>query len=828
MLRTTSDSQCQALVKFLKSLTSLPRNRQEAFQFAMTLSEDLNQDFINIPDFIETTFGNLPAAYHENEPQALNGTMQQLAYNRSLHHPDYNILAGRFLLASLYLQTRGTFEESVRALHHENPSLLRAAYVDFCCKHGSVLETWLEYDHDVRRPYNSLKSIHKMYLARARPHSPPAERPQYCILRAAIDTHLDRLGQEDEATVMSDMENTYRALARGYFVFATPILINSGHQENSKSSCFLMAPEEDSTEGMTNMFRQASCISKSCGGIGFTMDLFRAKDSLIRKSGGRTHGAVPFFQVMESVARLFDQGGGRRNGSFAAYIPVWHADIFQCLEAMRLHGEAKLRCPDLFFGVWVCDEFMKRAYAETEEERRWPLFSPDDTPELPHHFGKEFEALFRAYEAEGVARTTVDAAVLLNTIIERIAERGFPYVLFSDTCNKKNNQKHIGCLRTSNLCAEILEFCGRDAQGRTEIAACNLASINLSAFLGSDPDGTPTFDFDTFRKTCHLVVRDMNHIIDHQEYPVLEAKFSNLRHRPLGIGLQGLQNLFFHFNIPYDSKEAKIWNSLVYEHLYYNCLEASCDLACQNGHPYPTYEGSEFSKGRFQFDMWDEEGVSELPPQTLDWEALRQKIRQHGVYNSLLTAQMPTVSTSQFLCNVESMEAIFSLVERIDAISNEFLVVNRELVETLCRLGLWSYERGQRINMKEGSIQDMKDLPEQVRNVYKTRLEIKQVNVLEHATGRGRYLDQTQSQNYLFGGSVEENLKKFRALFRMAWKQGHKTGSYYIRTKAAHNHERHVQKQLAAKKSSEENGTSTSSCQLRRGENGETCLSCSA
>lgn len=827
MLRSTPTSVQHDLVAYLKKEGKiLPASRDACLEQTRILCQDLNQTFVNHADLVQAMFDTLPPKQHTNAT-LINKHLRDTAHARTLYHPDFSILAGRLLLAQLYSTTSDTFQGCVEYLVAKNPRLLRDEYVDFCLAHGAELETWLEYQHDVCRPYDSLTTECKIYLARADSKEGPAERPQYCLMRAAIDTHLGRVrkGEEPLTVILKEMRETYQALARGQFVFATPILINSGLKNNSKSSCFLIAPPRDDLESqMDYMACKAAHISKSCGGIGFTVDLFRGANSTIHSSGGTTHSIVHYLRIMQAVANNYDQGGGRRKGSFACYVPIWHSDVKMCLDAMRHQGDEKLRCRDLFFGLWICDEFYRRLFfGKTEEERRWSLFSPDDVPGLYNTYGDEFTRLYKSYEAQGLARDTIDSHELFFAILDRLSERGFPYMLNADACNRKNNQSHVGPLRNSNLCTEILQFCGRNSEGQNEISVCNLASISLPAFCIGEWGKSlpPTFSFSEFRRICHLVVRDMNYILDNQEYPVKEAEYSNKRHRPLGIGLQGLQNLFFHLRLPYESKEAQEWNSLLYEHLYFNCLEKSSWLARDYGKPYETYEGSEFSKGNLQFDLWQRE-IDEKqlpvfpdskpfvpPPLTCDWKTLKAHIAEYGTYNSLLTTQMPTASTSQRLGNVESMEPIYSIVTRLDTISGEFFIVNRELVELLCEMGIWNKAIAEHINANAGrTIQDLTVIPEEIRRVFKTRFEIKQRSILEHATGRGRFLDQSQSQNYLLPGSVEENHRKLLAIYRTAWEHGHKTASYYVRGTASHNYEQSCAK-LVEKMATEKNGSQT-------------------
>ncbi|HKC36896.1 MAG TPA: ribonucleoside-diphosphate reductase subunit alpha, partial [Chitinophagaceae bacterium] len=541
-----------------------------------------------------------------------------------------------------------------------------------------------------------------------------------------------------------------------------PTLFNAGTPKAQLSSCFLLMMEDDSIEGIYNTLKKCAKISQSAGGIGLSMHNIRATGSYIRGTNGTSNGIVPMLRVFNDTARYVDQGGGKRKGSFAIYLEPWHADIFDFLELKKNHGKEELRARDLFYALWISDLFMKRV----EENGNWSLFCPNEAPGLAECYGYEFEQLYEKYEAEGRARKTVKAQELWFAILESQIETGTPYMLFKDACNEKSNQKNLGTIKSSNLCTEIVEYTAPD-----EIAVCNLASIALPRFVNKGK-----FDHQKLFEITYVVTKNLNRIIDINYYPVEEARRSNMRHRPIGIGVQGLADAFIMLQMAFDSDEARELNRDIFETIYYASLTASKDLAKEHG-PYETYEGSPISQGIFQFDMWKVQ-----PSSNWEWDVLREEIKKYGVRNSLLLAPMPTASTSQILGNNECIEPYTSNIYTRRVLSGEFVVVNKHLLKDLVRLELWNDNLKNKIIMANGSVQDIEEIPQNIKEIYKTVWEIKQRHLIDMAADRGAFIDQSQSLNLFI---QDANFAKLTSMHFYAWKKGLKTGMYYLRTKAA-------------------------------------------
>ena len=609
------------------------------------------------------------------------------------------------------------------------------------------------YDRDFEYDYFGFKTLERSYLMRL--DGAIAERPQHMIMRVALGIHGDDLAGALE---------TYEMMSQKMFTHATPTLFNAGTPRPQLSSCFLLAMKEDSIEGIYDTLKRCAAISKYAGGIGLSVHNIRATDSYIRGSNGTSNGIVPMLRVYNDTARYVDQGGGKRKGSFAIYLEPWHADIETWLDLKKNHGNELERARDLFYGLWIPDLFMKRV----EANGSWSLMCPNECPGLADCHGAEFEELYERYEAEGRARKAIPAQQLWFAILDSQVETGTPYMLYKDACNGKSNQKHLGTIKSSNLCTEIVEYTAPD-----EIAVCNLASINLTAHVEGSGDAA-TFDFAKLKRTAYVVTKNLNKVIDVNYYPVEEAKSSNLKHRPIGIGVQGMADALVKLRYPYESDDAKRINKDVFETIYFGAMEASIDLARELG-PYASYEGSPTSQGLFQFDLWNVK-----PSDRWDWEGLRARLGEHGCRNSLLLAPMPTASTAQILGNNESFEPFTSNMYTRRVLAGEFAVVNKYLLQDLIARGLWTSEIRNQIIADKGSVQGVAAIPDDLKALYKTTWEIKQKCVLDMSADRGAFICQSQSLNLHI---ADPNPGKLTSMHFYAWKKGLKTGMYYLRTR---------------------------------------------
>ncbi|CAK9863139.1 unnamed protein product [Sphagnum jensenii] len=694
------------------------------------------------------------------------------------NHPDYAILAARIAVSNLHKNTKKSFSETVKDMyfHVNGESNLKAPLIaddvyDVIMKNAARLDSEIIYDRDFDYDYFGFKTLERSYLLKV--NGRVVERPQHMLMRVAVGIH-----KSDIEAVLK----TYHTMSQRWFTHASPTLFNAGTARPQLSSCFLVCMKEDSIEGIYDTLKECAVISKSAGGIGLSVHNIRATSSYIRGTNGTSNGIIPMLRVFNDTARYVDQGGGKRKGAFAVYLEPWHADVFDWLELRKNHGKEESRARDLFYGLWVPDLFMKRV----QENGSWSLFCPNEARGLADLWGDEFESLFVKYEKEGKAKKVVQAQKLWFAILEAQIETGNPYMLFKDACNRKSNQQNLGTIKSSNLCTEIVEFTSPD-----ETAVCNLASLALPRFVrekGVPLESHPTklmgskgfknrfFDFEKLGEITELVTRNLNRIIDVNYYPVETAKRSNLRHRPIGIGVQGLADAFILLGMPFDSTEAQKLNKEIFETIYYHALRTSADLAAEEG-IYETYAGCPISKGILQPDMWDVE-----PSDRWDWSALREKIRKNGVRNSLLVAPMPTASTSQILGNNECFEPYTSNIYSRRVLSGEFVVVNKHLLSDLTNMGLWTSELKNQVIYHNGSIQQIKGIPAELKSIYRTVWEIKQRSLVDMAADRGAYIDQSQSLNIHMD---QPNFGKLTSLHFYTWSKGLKTGMYYLRSRAA-------------------------------------------
>ena len=622
-------------------------------------------------------------------------------------------------------------------------------------KNAARLDAAIHYERDFDFDYFGFKTLERSYLLRV--HGEVAERPQQMFMRVSVGVYKEDI---DAAIEM------YNLMSQRYFTHATPTLYNGGTPRPQLSSCFLLTMKDDSIDGIYDTLKQCACISKFAGGIGLSVHNIRAANSYIRGTNGTSNGIVPMLKVFNDTARYVDQGGGKRKGSFAIYLEPWHSDIFDFLELKKNTGKDESRARDLFYALWIPDLFMQRV----EENGMWSLFCPNEAPGLADTCGPAFKELYERYEKEGKARKSVRAQTLWFAILESQTETGVPYMLYKDACNLKSNQQNLGVIKSSNLCTEIVEYTAPD-----EVAVCNLASIALNMFVKRGDDKTPpTFDFDNLVAITKVVTRNLNKVIDVNYYPVPEARHSNMRHRPIGIGVQGLADAFAMMRYSFESEEARTLNRDIFEAIYYGAVCASIDLAERDGH-YETYPGSPASKGQLQFDMWNV-----TPSKRFDWATVKQRLAKYGMRNSLLLAPMPTASTAQILGNNESVEPFTSNIYTRRVLAGEFPVVNRHLFRDLIDRGLWTPEIRLQIIADKGSVQRINGIPPDLRELYKTVWEIKQKTIIDLAADRGAYICQSQSLNIHI---AEPTIAKLTSMHFYAWKAGLKTGMYYLRSR---------------------------------------------
>jgi len=688
----------------------------------------------------------------------LDNLAAETAASLTTKHPDYALLASRIAVSNLHKNTNKSFSKTMEALYNyidpktgKKAPLIADDVHEIIQKNAQELDSTIIYDRDFGYDYFGFKTLERSYLLKL--NGQVAERPQHMVMRVAVGIHKD-----DIASVIE----TYNLMSERWFTHATPTLFNAGTPKPQMSSCFLLTVKDDSIDGIYDTLKSCAKISQSAGGIGLSIHNIRATGSYIRGTNGTSNGIVPMLRVFNDTARYVDQGGGKRKGSFAIYLEPWHADIYEFLDLRKNTGKEEARARDLFTAMWTPDLFMKRV----EENSTWSLFCPNEAPGLADCWGAEFEALYTRYEQEGKARKTIQARELWAAIIDSQIETGNPYMLYKDACNGKSNQQNLGTIKSSNLCTEIIEYTAPD-----EIAVCNLASIALPRFV---EDGK--FDHQRLFDITYVITKNLNKIIDRNYYPVAEARNSNMRHRPIGIGVQGLADAFILMRFPFDSPEAVQLNKEIHETIYYAAMTASKDLAKLEG-PYETFAGSPVSKGVFQFDMWNV-----TPSTRWEWDVLKEEVKTHGVRNSLLLAPMPTASTSQILGNNECFEPYTSNIYSRRVLSGEFVIVNKHLLKDLVKLGIWNDSLKNKIIIANGSVQNIAEIPDNVKALYKTVWEISQKVIINMAADRGAYICQSQSLNLFV---QDANFAKLSSMHFYGWKAGLKTGMYYLRTKAA-------------------------------------------
>jgi ribonucleoside-diphosphate reductase alpha chain len=689
----------------------------------------------------------------------LDNLAAETAASLTTKHPDYALLAARIAISNLHKVTSKSFSNTMKRLYTyidpktgDNASLISKDVYEAVRKYAALLDSSIIYDRDFNYDYFGFKTLERSYLLKL--DGKVVERPQHMLMRVAIGIHYNDIDAALE---------TYHLLSEKWFTHATPTLFNAGTPKAQLSSCFLLTLKEDSIDGIYDTLKQCAKISQSAGGIGLSIHNVRATGSYIKGTNGTSNGIIPMLKVFNDTARYVDQGGGKRKGAFAIYLEPWHADVFEFLDLRKNHGKEEMRARDLFYALWIPDLFMKRV----EDNGDWSLFCPNEAPGLADCYGKDFEALYEKYEKEGRARKVVKAQDLWFAVIESQTETGTPYMLYKDHCNRKSNQKNLGTIKSSNLCTEIIEYTAPD-----EVAVCNLASIALPKFV---IDGK--FDHQKLYDVTYVTTKNLNRIIDINYYPVEEARKSNFRHRPIGLGVQGLADAFIMLRMPFESDEAQALNADIFETIYFAAMTASKDLSMRLG-PYETFKGSPVSKGIFQFDMW---GVTPKSGRW-DWEGLKKEVKQHGVRNSLLVAPMPTASTSQILGNNECFEPYTSNIYTRRVLSGEFVVVNKHLLKDLIKLNLWDDKMKNKLIEANGSVQNIPEIPQNIKDLYRTVWEIKQKTLIDMAADRGAYICQSQSFNVHI---QDPNFGKLTSMHFYAWKKGLKTGMYYLRTKAA-------------------------------------------
>lgn len=718
----------------------------------------LNADFI---EPAEITMKVIAGVYPGVTTTELDTLAAETAAYLTTKHPDYAILAARIAVSNLHKETKKKFSHVMADLYHyhhpitnkHSPMISKETF-DIITANAEVLDSAIIYDRDFNYQFFGFKTLERSYLLKI--DSKIAERPQQMLMRVAVGIHSNDIDKVIE---------TYNLMSERWFTHASPTLFNSGTCRPQLSSCFLLTMKDDSIEGIYDTLKMCANISKSAGGIGLAVSCIRASGSYIAGTNGTSNGLVPMLRVYNNTARYVDQGGNKRPGAFAMYLEPWHADVFDFLDLKKNHGSEEKRARDLFYAMWVPDLFMRRVQEDTE----WSLMCPHECPGLHDSWGEEFEQLYERYEKEGRARATVKAQKLWFAILESQTETGTPYMLYKDACNRKSNQQNLGTIKSSNLCTEIVEYTDAD-----EVAVCNLASIALNRFVTPER----TFDFQNLFEVTKVVTHNLNKIIDINYYPVPEARNSNMRHRPIGIGVQGLADAFILMRYAFDGTEARELNKKVFETIYFAALTASCELAERDG-PYETYKGCPVSKGVLQYDMW---GVT--PSDLWDWAELKKSIAKHGIRNSLLVAPMPTASTAQILGNNESIEPYTSNIYSRRVLSGEFQVVNHHLLKDLTERGLWDDGMKHKLIAHNGSVQQIDGIPDDLKRLYKTVWELSQKTLIDMAAERGAYIDQSQSFNVHI---AEPNFGKLTSMHFYAWKKGLKTGMYYLRTKAAAN-----------------------------------------
>lgn len=719
------------------------------------LSEGLDPQHV---DPVRVAIKVVEGLYEGVSTVELDNLATEIAATMTTQHPDYALLASRIAISNLHKNTKASFSETIVELYQyvnphtgQNAALISEEVYSVVKQNADTLDAAIDHERDFLLDFFGFKTLERSYLLKL--DGRVAERPQHLLMRVAVGIH----GSDLPAVL-----ETYELLSERWFTHATPTLFNASTPKPQMSSCFLVGMKNDSIDGIYDTLKTCAKISQSAGGIGLSIHNIRATGSYISGTNGTSNGIVPMLRVFNDTARYVDQGGGKRKGAFAIYLEPWHADIQDFLELRKNHGKEELRARDLFYALWISDLFMQRV----EEEGDWSLFCPHDAPGLAECWGAEFEALYTRYEQEGRARKVVKARDLWTQILDAQIETGNPYMLYKDACNGKSNQQNLGTIQSSNLCTEIIEYTAPD-----EVAVCNLASLALPKYV---IDGK--FDHQKLYEVTRVVTRNLNKIIDRNYYPVPEAERSNLRHRPIGLGVQGLADVFMLLRMPFESEEARQLNKEIFETLYFAACSASMELAQKEG-PYETFAGSPASQGKLQFDLWNVD-----PTARWNWNELKTQIQQHGMRNSLLVAPMPTASTAQILGNNECFEPYTSNLYTRRVLSGEFIVVNQHLLRDLVRLGIWNESLKNKLIAANGSVQEIPEIPEDIRELYKTAWEIKQRTLIDMAADRGAFICQSQSLNIFMPNPTHA---KLTSMHFYGWKRGLKTGMYYLRSKAA-------------------------------------------
>jgi len=734
----------------------------------------------------------VPGLYNEITSTEIDTYLAETAASLTVEHPDYSYLAARIKANSLHKDTPG-FIIATKNLFDDG--LLREEYYNKVMASAEDIESIIDYDRDYNFDYFAFTTLIRAYLLKF--ENKTIERPQDLWMRVALTVSGDAFN-------FDKVKETYDSLSNGYYTHATPTLFNSGLKMQQLSSCFLIGMEDDSIEGIFNTIKDCALISKTAGGIGMHAHNIRGSGSRIKSTNGKSNGLIPFLKIFNETAKSVDQGGGKRKGSFAVYLEPWHADIEQFLELRKNTGAEEFRARDLFYALWIPDLFMKRV----EDDGDWTLMSEHECPGLSDTYGAEFVKLYEKYEKEIPHLEKIKARDLMSKIIEAQIETGQPYMLYKDSINYKSNQKNIGVIKSSNLCAEIVEY-----SDNSETSVCNLASIALPKFIKKSKNKKKEYDYKSLYKTAKLATKNLDEVIDINFYPTDKTETSNSKHRPIGLGIQGLADVFFELEIAYDSEEAKEINKLIFETIYFGALEASHELAKEKG-AYSTFKGSPLSEGKFQFDMWDTS-----PSDMWDWEILREKIKKDGVRNSLTTACMPTASTGIILGNTETFQIQTSNIYKRQTLSGEFLLVNRHLVKALSQRNLWNKEMRDKIILENGSVQNISNFPEDLKETYKTVWETSQKSVIDMAADRAPFIDQTQSMNLWLSTPT---FGKVNSMHMYAWKKGLKTGMYYLRSRSAVDA---VKVTVSSEKVAKEDFIKS---QIAENNEPEDCLTCSA
>ena len=713
---------------------------------------------ISEKDVIEIAKKVIQGIYDNVTTTELDNLAAETAAAQTTIHPDFSVLAARIAVSNLHKNTLKSFSKTAQLLYEytdpitqTHAPLISEEIYKIIRKNADELDSSVIYDRDYNFDYFGFKTLERSYLIRT--NGKVTERPQHLFMRVALGIHKEDIQAAIE---------TYNLMSEKWFIHATPTLFNAGTPKPQMSSCFLLSMTEDSIAGIFDTLKRCALISQSAGGIGVSIHNIRSTGSYIKGTGGISNGIIPMLRVFNDTARYVDQGGGKRKGAIAVYIEPWHSDIFDFIDIRKNHGKEEMRARDLFPALWIPDLFMQRV----EADQMWSLFDPNEAQGLYEVYGEKFNELYTTYENEGKFRKQIKARELWTAILEAQIETGTPYMCYKDAVNEKSNQKNIGTIRSSNLCTEIMEYTNAD-----EVAVCNLASLALPRYVSSGG-----FDFQKLYEVTKIVTRNLNKIIDGNYYPIPETKTSNDRHRPIGLGVQGLADVFLLLRLPFESPEARRLNKDIFETIYFASMEASMDLAKEQG-AYSSFAGSPLSEGKFQFDLWQV-----VPSDRWDWEKLRQEVMTYGVRNSLLLAPMPTASTSQILGNNECFEPYTSNIYNRRVLSGEFVVVNKFLLKDLIELGLWNPTMKNKLIAENGSVQNIPEIPTELKELYKTVWEIKQKTIIDMAAERGAFICQSQSLNLFM---AEPNLAKLTSMHFHAWKSGLKTGMYYLRTKAA-------------------------------------------